>query len=32
MLLFLKNGEVREQLVGAGTGKASLLAKLDALG
>ncbi len=32
MLLFLKNGEVREQLVGAGTGKAGLLAKLDALG
>ena len=31
MLLFLKGGEVREQLVGAGTGKAALLAKLDAL-
>ena len=31
MLLFMKNGEVREQLVGAGTGKAGLLAKLDAL-
>ena len=31
MLLFMKNGEIREQLVGAGTGKAGLLAKLDAL-
>ena len=32
MLLFLKGGEIREQIVGAGTGKAALLAKLDALG
>ena len=31
MLLFLKDGEVRDPLVGAGTGKAGLLAKLDAL-
>jgi thioredoxin 1 len=31
MLLFMKNGEVRDQIVGAGTGKAGLLAKLDAL-
>ena len=31
MLLFMKDGEIREQLVGAGTGKAGLLAKLDAL-
>ncbi len=32
MLLFLKNGEVQDQVVGAGTSKAGLLAKLDALG
>jgi thioredoxin 1 len=31
MLLFLKNGEVQDQVVGAGTSKAGLLAKLDAL-
>ena len=31
MLLFLKNGEVKDQVVGAGTGKAGLLAKIDAL-
>ena len=31
MLLFLKGGEVRDQVVGAGTSKAALLAKLDAL-
>ena len=31
MLLFLKNGEVQDQVVGAGTSKAALLAKLDAL-
>jgi len=31
MLLFLKNGEVHDQVVGAGTSKAALLAKLDAL-
>lgn len=31
MLLFLKGGEVVDQVVGAGTGKAALLAKLDAL-
>jgi thioredoxin 1 len=31
MLLFLKNGEVHDQVVGAGTSKAGLLAKLDAL-
>ena len=31
MLLFLKDGEVRDQIVGAGTSKASLLGKLDAL-
>jgi len=32
MLLFMKDGEVRDQIVGAGTSKAGLLAKLDALG
>lgn len=32
MLLFLKDGEVRDQVVGAGSGKAALLSKLDALG
>jgi thioredoxin 1 len=31
MLLFLKSGEARDQVVGAGTSKAALLAKLDAL-
>ena len=31
MMLFLKNGEVQDQVVGAGTSKAGLLAKLDAL-
>jgi thioredoxin len=31
MLLFLKGGEVVDQVIGAGTGKAALLAKLDAL-
>ena len=31
MLLFLKGGEVHDQVVGAGTSKAGLLAKLDAL-
>jgi thioredoxin 1 len=31
MLLFLKGGEPRDQVVGAGTSKAALLAKLDAL-
>lgn len=31
MLLFLKNGQVADQVVGAGTSKAGLLAKLDAL-
>jgi|SRR5678815_687079 len=31
MLLFVKNGEVHDQVVGAGTSKAGLLAKLDAL-
>ena len=31
MLLFLKNGEIHDQVVGAGTSKAGLLAKLDAL-
>jgi thioredoxin 1 len=31
MLLFLKGGEARDQVVGAGTSKAALLAKLDAL-
>ena len=31
MLLFIKNGEVLDQVLGAGTGKAGLLAKLDAL-
>ncbi|HYR59591.1 MAG TPA: thioredoxin [Chthoniobacteraceae bacterium] len=32
MLLFFKDGQVRDQVVGAGAGKAALLAKLDALG
>ena len=31
MLLFVKDGQVRDQVVGAGTGKAALLSKLDAL-
>ena len=31
MLLFLRNGEIHDQVVGAGTSKAGLLAKLDAL-
>jgi thioredoxin 1 len=31
MLLFVKDGTVRDQVVGAGTSKAALLAKLDAL-
>jgi thioredoxin 1 len=31
MLLFLKGGQVVDQVVGAGTSKAALLAKLDAL-
>jgi thioredoxin 1 len=31
MLLFLKGGEARDQVVGTGTSKAALLAKLDAL-
>ena len=31
MLLFVKDGQVRDQVVGAGTSKAQLLAKLDAL-
>jgi thioredoxin 1 len=31
MLLFLKDGQVRDQIIGAGTSKAALLAKLDAL-
>jgi len=31
MLLFLKDGQVRDQVIGAGTSKAALLAKLDAL-
>jgi thioredoxin 1 len=31
MLLFLKGGEVKDQVVGAGTSKAALLARLDAL-
>ena len=31
MLLFLKDGEVRDQVVGAGTSKSALLSKLDAL-
>jgi thioredoxin 1 len=31
VLLFFKNGEVRDQVLGAGTSKAALLAKLDAL-
>jgi thioredoxin 1 len=32
MLLFLKNGQVVDQVIGAGTSKAALLAKLDAIG
>lgn len=32
MLLFLKGGEVVDQVIGAGTGKAALLSKLDAIG
>jgi thioredoxin 1 len=31
MLLFVKDGAVRDQVVGAGTSKAALLAKLDAI-
>jgi thioredoxin 1 len=31
MLLFFKNGQVADQVIGAGTSKAALLAKLDAL-
>ncbi len=31
ILLFLQNGEVKDQVLGAGTSKAALLAKLDAL-
>jgi thioredoxin 1 len=31
MLLFVKDGTVRDQVVGAGTSKATLLAKLDAI-
>jgi len=31
MLLFVKGGEVVDQVVGAGTSKAGLLAKLDAI-
>ena len=31
MLLFLKGGQVCDQVLGTGTGKAGLLAKLDAL-
>jgi thioredoxin 1 len=31
MLLFLKDGQPVDQVVGAGTGKAALLAKLDAI-
>jgi thioredoxin 1 len=31
MLLFFKGGQVREQIIGASTGKGALLAKLDAL-
>ena len=31
MLLFVKDGEIHDQVVGAGTSKAGLLAKLDAL-
>jgi thioredoxin 1 len=31
MLLFVKDGTVRDQVVGAGTSKAALLAKLDAI-
>jgi thioredoxin 1 len=31
MLLFLKDGQIRDQVVGAGTSKAALIAKLDAI-
>jgi thioredoxin 1 len=31
MLLFVKDGTVRDQVVGAGTSKSALLAKLDAI-
>jgi thioredoxin 1 len=31
ILLFLQNGEVKDQVLGAGTSKAALLAKLDAI-
>ena len=31
MLLFLKGGEVKDQVVGASTGKAGLIAKIQAL-
>ncbi|HEX8311117.1 MAG TPA: thioredoxin [Chthoniobacteraceae bacterium] len=31
MLLFMKDGQVRDQVVGAGTSKAALIAKLDAI-
>ena len=31
MLLFLKGGQVADQVVGAGTSKAALLSKLDAI-
>jgi thioredoxin 1 len=31
MLLFFKNGQPVDQVIGAGTGKAALLSKLDAL-
>ena len=32
MILFVKDGQVRDQVIGAGTSKAALLSKLDALG
>lgn len=32
MILFVKNGQVRDQVIGAGTSKAALLSKLDAIG
>ena len=31
MLLFLKGGEIKDQVVGAGTSKASLISRLEAL-
>ena len=31
MILFVKDGQVRDQVIGAGTSKAALLSKLDAL-